>query len=635
MERVSTVGQAFVVRYLVKEQGIIHIQGKIRAPRLSEDASLSGQRSSQPHMEEATSKQEVLARAVRFGAFEVDLEAHELRRRGLRLKIEEKPFQILAALLARPGELVTRKELRQKLWDPNTYVDFNRNVNTAVNKLRDTLGDSADNPRFVETLSRRGYRLIVPVEIVDPTRSTQDDGAIRSLAVLPFENAGGDPEVDYLSDGITESLIDNLSQLAGIRVMARSTVFRYRGRKVDPLTAGHELRIQAVVTGRVVQRGDTLVIGSELVNAETGIRLWGDQFNRELSQMFEVQDEISREISERLRLHLTGEEKKRLTKRHTHSTDAYRYYLRGRYCYNKMTADALGRAIGYFQDAIANDPHYALAYAGLADTYALFGFFGAKPPREVMPRARELATIALSIDDGLAEGHLSLAGIKKVYEWDWAAAEKGFLRALELNPNHATGHHWYADFLSTQCRHEEAMEQIHLAQELDPLSSVISMEVAWNAYMARDYARALEQSLQTLEMEPGFAPAHHTLGLAYEQLGKCQEAIEAFEKVSDASQGNPAAIASLGYAYAVSGSEHQAVRVLAELRKLAQRAYVPPCWSALVHAGLDQKDAAFKCLDEACQQRDVWLVWLKASPRYDNLRSDPRFGSLLQRIGLN
>jgi len=582
------------------------------------------------------SEQENPPSAIRFGAFEVNLQAREVHRRGLRLKIEEKPFQILAALLERPGQLITRQELRQRLWNPDTYVDFDRNLNTAMNKLRDTLGDSAENPRFVETLSRRGYRFIYPVEMAKGASlpTAPEFEAVKSIAVLPFENTSGDPEVDYLSDGITESLISNLSQLAGVRVMARSTVFRYRGRVVDPLAVGHELRVHAVLTGRLVQRGDTLVIGTELVSTDSGFRLWGEQYNRNLPDIFEVQEEISREISERLRLRLTGEEKKRLAKRSTENAGAYRDYLKGRYCYFKMIEEGLRKSIGYFEDAIQKDPHYALAYSGLADTFGLYGFFGLMPPREVMPRARELSRIALSLDDGLAEAHASLASIKKSYEWDWVGAESGYLRALELSPNYATGHHLYADFLSSMGRSEEAMQEIHTAQELDPLSLVISMEVAWNWYMAREYQPSLEQSLKTLEIEPNFTPAYHTLGLACVQLGKYTEAIEAFEKAKESSGGNQVVVAALGHAYAASGEERQAAKALTELAQMAQRSYVPPYWRAIVHAGLGQQDEGLECLEKACEERDVWLVWLKAEPRFDSLRSGSRFENLLRRISL-
>jgi len=299
-----------------------------------------------------------------------------------------------------------------------------------------------------------------------------------------------------------------------------------------------------------------------------------------------------------------------------------------------MSEDGLGKSIGYFEDAIVKDPHYALAYSGLADTYGLYGFFGLMPPREVMPRARELSRIALSLDDGLAEAHASLASIKKSYEWDWVGAENEYLRALELNPNYATGHHWYADFLSSMGRSEEAMQEIHTAQELDPLSLVISMEVAWNWYMTREYERSLEQSLKTLEIEPNFTPAQHTLGLAYLQLGKHTEAIRAFEKAKEGSGGNLVALAALGHAYAASGEKRQASKALSELGKMAQRRYVPYYWSAIVHAGLGHQDEALECLEKACEERDVWLVWLRAEPRFDRLRSGPRFENLLRRISL-
>jgi TolB-like protein/Flp pilus assembly protein TadD len=573
-------------------------------------------------------------RTVRFGAFEVDLQARELRRRGLRLKLQETPFQVLEMLLETPGEVVTRQKLREKLW-PGTYVGFDRSINTAVNTLRRVLGDSPENPRFVETRFRLGYRFIAPVEAEEEAPGTAQPGeAIRSVAILPFENVGADPEMEYLSDGITESIISSLSQLPRVRVMARSTVFRYKGQGIDPRAVGRDLHLHAVLTGRVVPRGDTLTIGAELVEVQSGWRLWGEVYTRELSDIFAVQEDISKEISAKLRLQLTGEERRALAKRYTENAEAYRDYLKGRYYCNKMHPGALEKGLVSFQQAIEKDPRYALAYAGLADAHGLFAFFGLRPARQAMPVAKEAALKALELDDALAEAHVALGSIKKVYDWDWLGAEQEYRRALELSPNYPAAHHAYADYMAAMGRVQEAIREILRAQELDTLSLVYSMEIAWNWFMAREYQRALEQSIKTLEMEPLFTPAQHTLGLAYEQTGKYEEAIAAFQKALTGSGGNPVPLAALAHVYATAGRRGEAVERLNELRQLSQEGYVPPYWIALVHAHLGENDEAFEWLERAYEERDVWLVWLKREPRFDVLRSDPRFDGLLRRIGL-
>ena len=575
-----------------------------------------------------------VARAVRFGPFEADLDAGELRKRGLKLKLEGKPFQILSLLLERAGEVVTRRELREKLWSPDTYVVFDRNVNTAVNKLRQALGDSADSPRFVETLARRGYRFIAPVEVPGATRSGPLEPAesLHSIAALPFQNVGGDPDMEYLTDGITERLISSLSQLPEVRVMARSTVFRYKGREVDPQIVGRELGIHAVLTGRVVQQGDALMVAAELVDVATGWRLWGEEYLRKPSGIFDVEEEISRDISAKLKLRLTREEKKRIAKRYTENAEAYREYLKGRYHWNKMSPDDLNKAIAHFEQAINHDVNYALAYAGLSDCYGLFAFFS--PPRGVMPKAKETALKALDLDEALAEAHASLAGVRKSYDWDWIAAEKEFRRALELNPNYATAHRMYAAFLSAMGRQEEAIGEIELAQEIDPLSLAISNDLAWNYYMAGECDLALEQCLRTLEMEPGFAAARTTLGLAYEQTGQLKEAIAALEKARDGSGGNPVPLAWLAHALALNDGKREAKAVLSQLKDLAKRCYVAPYTVAVVYAGLGDKGRALEWLEKAVEERDVWLVWIKRDPRLGSLRSSPRFEELLRHLRL-
>ena len=432
---------------------------------------------------------------LRFGVFEIDLENRELRKRGLRLRIQQKPFQILQRLLATPGKLVTRAELARLLW-PGLHVNFDRSLNTAVNALRRVLGDPSRNPRFVETRAGSGYSFIAPVEPI------------------------GEPD-----------------------------------------------------------------------------------------------DAIAAKV-------------------YTNNSDAHQDYLKGRYFLNKMSEDDLRRSVAYFEAALAAEPDSALAYAGLADAYQAFAFLGALPAAEAHARAREFALAALRIDDNLAEAHASLAGVKKLSDWDWRGAEDSYLRALELNPNYARGHHLYAEHLSALGRSREAIEQIRLALALDPLSLVVNMELAWNLYMARDFSAALEQSWKTLALEARFAPAQHTLGLAYEQMGLSEEAIVEFQNARTCSDGHPSTVAALGHALAADGRRGQAVELLEELRQTSKSRRVSPYWLSILHAGLGDRDLALESLEQAHRERDVWLVWLKVEPRFDSLRADSRFQALLRGIRL-
>ncbi len=392
---------------------------------------------------------------IHFGVFEADLRAGELRRNGSKVKLQEQPFQILAMLLERPGEIVTREELRARLWSADTFVDFDHGLNSAIRRLRDVLGDSAENPTFVETLGRRGYRFIAPV--ASRVLRERQHEPIESVAVLPFANRSADPNTDYLSDGITESLINNLSQISTLRVTARSTVFRYKGKDADPRKVGSDLHVRAVVSGRLLKRGSSLIIQAELMDVATGSQLWGGQYNRQAENVFLLQDDLSREISEKLRLRLTGDEKRRLTKRYTEDAEAYRLYLKGRYHWNKRNPEGLQKAVDYFQQALNRDPVYPLAYAGLADTYAYLSFFHVVPPRQAMPKAKAAAVKALEIDDHLAEAHVSLGYVSFTYDGDWSAAGKHFEQAFALNPIYSGAHTFYAFYLSSLGRSEEAL----------------------------------------------------------------------------------------------------------------------------------------------------------------------------------
>jgi TolB-like protein/Tfp pilus assembly protein PilF/predicted Ser/Thr protein kinase len=460
--------------------------------------------------------------------------------------------------------------------------------------------------------------------------------AIDSLAVLPFVNASNDPNTEYLSDGISDSLINNLSQLPNLRVMARSTVFRYKGKEADPQKVGEDLRVRAVLSGRLLQRGDTLIVRAELMDVAKGSQLWGGQYNRKASDVFALQEDLSKEISEKLRLKLTGDERKRLAKRPTENAEAYQLYLKGRHFWNKRPRSSdVEKGIEYFQQAIEKDPDYALAYAGLADSYAVLGAWESDAriaPREVMPKATAAAMKALALDDQLSEAHASLGFVSLHYDWDWREAEKQLKQAIALNPNYATAHHWYSHYAMAMGRSEESLAASKRALELDPLDDTINAHLAWHYYYARQYDQAIAQSRKTLELNPNSFWAHYFLGLAYEQKRMFAQAIPEFQQAIAVSSATFAK-GALGHAYALLGNRSEALRLLSELKEPSPRGYVPSYNISVVYEGLGEEQA-FQWLEKAYEEHSSWSVYLKVEPRLDPLRSDPRFADLLRRIGL-
>lgn len=456
--------------------------------------------------------------------------------------------------------------------------------------------------------------------------------AIDSIAILPLINSSGDPNTEYLSDGITESIINSLSRLPRLRVMARSTVFRYKGRESDPREVGDELSVRAVLTGRLQLFGDRLMIGTELVDASDGAQLWGEQYNRRLSDIFAVQEEIAHEISEKLQLKLTGEEKRRLTKRYTDDTTAYHLYLKGRYFWNKRTHDCLERGLDFFKQAIAADATYALAYSGLADSYALLGV--ALPPRDAFPRALAASMKALEIDDTVAEAHTSFAFARMFFEWDWEGAEGEFRRAIELNPNYATAYQWCGRLLSALGRHNESIVNLQMAQALDPLSLSINTGMGVSYYMARRYEDAIEQYRKALEMDATFTVAHEHLGSALLQTGNYDEAIAEFEAAARLDASDIGLRASLGHAYAVKGQRDKAEEIVSELTETPRGRYVSPYFMVEILAGLNRVDEAFQWLERCYTDRAPHMIFLNVEPKLDTLKSDPRFDNLLRRLNL-
>jgi TolB-like protein/DNA-binding winged helix-turn-helix (wHTH) protein/Flp pilus assembly protein TadD len=458
---------------------------------------------------------------------------------------------------------------------------------------------------------------------------------IESLAVLPFTSGSADPQTAYLSDGITESLINNLSQLPNLRVIARTTAFRYKDQAVDPSKIGRDLKVNAVLSGKVLLRGDTIIVQADLVNVADGAQLWGQQYVRKLSDIFALQAEVATDIAEESQSKLTGEEKRLLAKRYTNDAEAYQLYLKGRYFWDKRTEDGFKKAIDYFRQATQRDPHYALAHAGLADAYIGLAFYNYLPPKVAMPQAKASALEALKFDDMLAEAHASLAHVKVNYDWDWAGAESEFKRAIALHPRYPTAHQWYAaHYLTPKGRLEEALAEMIQARDLDPLSLVMNSFMGATLYLAGRRDQAVEQCVKTLELDPNFGVARWHLGLALVQEGRFEEAIVELNKAVTLSGGSPLMKAALGHSLAVSGRRGEAMKILTELQKLAERSYVSASEIAAIYAGLGERDQTMAWLEKAAVERAFHLVYLKVRPEFAPLRSDPRFADLLRRIGL-
>jgi serine/threonine protein kinase/tetratricopeptide (TPR) repeat protein len=455
---------------------------------------------------------------------------------------------------------------------------------------------------------------------------------IDSIAVLPFVNESADPNTDYLSDGITESLINNLAQSRGLRVMSRNSVFRYKGRQTDARKVGRELGVKSVLNGRIVERGDNLSISIELIDARDDTQIWGDQYNRKLSDVLAMQEEIARQISQKLQLKLGGEDEQRINKHFTDDPEAYKLYLKGRFYWSKRTEDGLKKGIEYFNQAIEKDPSYALAYAGLADCYAIQVELEASPPTELYPKVKAAAHKALEIDDSLAEAHTSL-GAAYEYEWNWAEAEQQYKRAVELNPSYATAHHWYAAYLISRLRSAEAIREMQRALELDPLSLIVNTSMGRVLYGAGQYDRAIEQLKKTLDMDTNFAEAHFQLGMVYEQKRMFDDSAREFQKAADLFN-DPMMKAWVARTYALAGRKGDAERVLSEVKSLSKQKYASPYPMASIYAALGQKDAAFEWLERVYKDHSYYVVWLNIDRVFDGLRSDSRFQDLIDRIGI-
>ena len=630
-------------------------------------------------------------RRLGFGVFEVDLRDGQLTRRGLRLRLQEQPFQVLAMLLEKPGEVVTREELRSRLW-PSTVVDFDHGLNKAISKIREVLGDSVENPRFVETVARRGYRFLADVAVIDtadgqrepapdalasprdtPLADLTDAGAlpkravppyawrlfafglalvitaslswvvysrnqsspmIRSLAVLPLENLSGDASQDYFADGMTDELITNLGQIGALRVISRTSVMTYKGVRKPLAQIAAELNVEAVVEGSVLRSGERVRITAQLIQVPADKHIWAQSYEGDIRDTLTVQNRVARAIAEQIRVTLNRQEQATLEKSKTVNPEAYEAYLKGRYFWNKRTGDGLRTAIEYFSRAIKTDPAYAEAYSGLADAYAVSGDlkYGVLSPQDAFPKARAAATKALALDDTLGEAHASLAFALDLYGWDWDAAETEYRQAIKLNPGYATAHQWYSWHLIMMGRNNDAMFELRKAQGLDPLSLIISADIADALCVAHLYDEAVQQSKKTLEMDPNFAIGHYELGQAFAQKHMHNEAIAEFQRAIELSGHSGAFDSNLAYVYAVSGRKEEAMKIAKDLEARHDQSPSVDADIALIYVGLGDQDQAMIRLNKAYEARFKASILLR--PAFDPLRSDARFQDLLRRIGL-
>ena len=620
----------------------------------------------------------------------MDLRLGEVRKHGLRVKLQDQPFKVLALLMEHSGDVVTREELRQKLWPSDTFVDFDVGLNTAIKRLRDALADSAESPRYIETLPRKGYRFIAEVE--STTSTPQQDLAthaqpgaeqpvkllpvlrpaklwilagalsamlvlfvgfnigelrqrflrtgatrtVQSVAVLPLENLTGDPGQDYFADGMTEALITDLGKIGQLRIISRTSVMKYKGTKKSLREIAGELQVDALVEGTVARSGDRVRITANLIQASPEKHLWADSFERDLRDVLALQDDVSRAIANGIRVRLTRQEQARLASGRPVNPQAYEAYLEGRYFWERLWPLGGQKAGEYFGLAIEKDPTWALPYSGLADSYSIPG--ANRPiPNELCSKAKEAALEALKKDDRAAETHAILADVEFWCDWDWAGAEREIRQAIELNPNFARAHSSHGRYLLTMGRVDEGLAETKRAVELDPLSLRIRWDRWLLLYMVGQYDEASEQCRKMQELDPNLDLGHIYCGDIDVAEGNLAQGIREIQEAVTLSEGKtptPRVIAHLGYAYALAGRRNDAQNLIAQLKEMSKHVYVHPVLMAEVYAGLGQKQETFEWLEKAYQVHGRDLLELKYNPHFTSLRSDPRFTDLVRRIGL-
>jgi len=621
---------------------------------------------------------------LRFDIFELDVRTGELRKRGAKVRLQGQPLQVLETLLRRPGDLVTREELRAQIWKADTFVDFDHSLHNAIARIREALGDSAEAPRYIETLPRRGYRFIGPVETVkisvpqasaqskqpsevpaevrpsrphallafatlivvvvlgsvfwlERTATPRTSAAPRldSIAVLPLDNLSGDASEDFFVDGMTDQLITDLAKVGSLRVISRTSVMRYKGTKKSLPEIARELNVNAIVEGSVVRSGQRVRVTAQLLEASTDQHLWAETYDRDLGDVLKLQGEVADAIAQQIRAQLTPQQQTSLRSARPVNPAAYDDYLRGRFYFTTEFTKpvSLKKAQHYFEDAIQRDPDFALAYAGLADTYVYLAFTGAMSQDRAYRSAKQATGKAQELDDSIGELHDTLGVLSWQFEWDWDAAEREFNRAIALAPSYSCAHEDRAIFLASRGRRAEALTEIAKIDQLDSGPSAATAE-SWTYYELRDYPNLIEASRRGLLVDPNDWSQHYRLGIGYEGVGKLQDAISEYQKSIELSDDDPGAIVSLAHAYLAVGKRAEAEKILRDLERKSKGAYVSPYTMATVYAGLGDKDRAFELLDKAYSERALDISSLQADLRLDNLRPDARFQHLLGRMGL-
>jgi TolB-like protein/tetratricopeptide (TPR) repeat protein len=572
---------------------------------------------------------------IQFGIFKVDTSARELRKSGRKIKLQNQAFEVLTFLLRDPGTLVTREELRKALWADDTFVDFEHGLNRIISKLREALGDPATKPKYIETIARHGYRFIGKIQAAEVAEPLYIDPKTR-IAVLPFINLSGDPVHEFLADGVTEEMIAQLGQLQPQRlgVIARTSVMHFKSENKSVDQIGRELQVDYILEGSVRSSGNRVRITTQLIRVADQTQLWVETYECEVKDLLTVQIEVASRVRRSLTSTLFLSEPVERPRTSPLDSAAYDSYIRGRYFWSRRHEGGLKKAVECFKRAVEQDAEFALAYSGLADSYALLSWYGEVTAREAGPSALAAASKAVQLDDQCGEGYASLALNRFWYEWDWQGAEAAFLRALELLPSYATAHQWFASYLIAMGRFQEASVELQHALDLDPLSLIIVQSIGDPFFYAGRYDEAIIHYRKTLDLNAEFAPAYFSLGRAYEQKGLYKEAIGAYEK-ANAISGKMEATPAIAHALALLGARAEASHILDELIGHSQERYISSLALAVIHLGLTQYSEAVDLLEKALRERSPWLAYLKVEPIYNPVRLNAKFKKILRKLALD
>jgi TolB-like protein/Tfp pilus assembly protein PilF len=591
------------------------------------------------------------ATVKRFGTFEIDLRARELRKGGIRIRLQDQPFEILALMLERPGEVVSRDELRERLWPSGTFVDFEHSLNAAVKRLRAALGDDADNPRFVETLHKRGYRFIAAVEpergqplrnlhVVRPpvSRAPSDTRSVR-LVVLPFANLSNDPTQEYFSDGLTEEMITQIGRLCPERlgVIARTSSMLFKRSTKSVSDIGRDLGVDYLLEGSVRREGDRIRITAQLIETRTEVHLWAETYDRSVGETLILQTDVAAHIARSLAMELVPDQVEVLGRSTSRRTEAYQAYLKGRYHWNRSGLDGTTAALTYYERALDIDPQFAAAHASIARARISLANHFREPGRRLLEQARLAAMRAIEIDPGISDAHVALAEVRRTLEWNWRLAEDEYRTAIALSPSCETAHRFFGQFLAAMARFGEAKTEADRACDVDPLCLTVATSAAWVRYIAGEHHGAIDRCRHVLDMDPTFTGARRVLGAALLGAGKPHEAVSELTSAAGPETGDDGdyiSLAWLAHAKALAGSPEEAGAIVNRLESLASRSYVSGYHLALAHVGLGDRNAAFALLERACAERDPSVVNMAVEPRFEPLHRDSRYASLLTNLGL-